>query len=200
MAFNPTEEGSTDMDSQLTRIQTELTDALRRAKLVAGPLPDNAWAARPAPSQWSVAECLIHLNLTSRAFLPLIDDALDWGREQARFRKTRHRMDFVGRLLWVASTISLPIKTTEPFVPARGELKDVVLSEFALLQNQLTGCLDRAQRLDLGKLRIVSPFDARIKYNLYSCFRLIPAHQRQHLRQAEGVVRRLQTATRGVRV
>jgi len=145
MAFNPTEEGSTDMDSQLTRIQTELTDALRRAKLVAGPLPDNAWAARPAPSQWSVAECLIHLNLTSRAFLPLIDDALDLGREQARFRKTRHRMDFVGRLLWVASTISLPIKTTEPFVPARGELKDVVLSEFALRQNQLTGCLDRAQ-------------------------------------------------------
>src|SRR5947209_7623207 len=165
------------MDLQLARIQTELTDALRRAKLVAGPSIDNTWNARPAPSQWSVAECLIHLNLTSRAFLPLIDDAINRGSEQARFKKTRHRMDFVGRLLWVASTISLPIKTTEPFVPARGELKDVVLAEFGALQNQLTGHLDRAEGLDLGKLRIVSPFDTRIKYNLYSCFRLIPAHQ-----------------------
>ena len=194
LAFRPTEGGSADMDAQLARIQTELSDALRRANLVAGLLPDNAWSARPAPSQWSVAECLIHLNLTSRAFLPLIDDAIDKGREQARFMRTRHRMDFMGRLLWVASMISLPIKTTEPFVPAREELKDSVLSEFGTLQKQLIGYLDRAERLDLGKLRIVSPFDARIKYNLYSCFRVIPAHQRQHLRQAERVVDRLRTA------
>ena len=109
-------------------------------------------------------------------------------------------MDPVGRLLWVASTISLPIKTTEPFVPARGELKDLVLSEFGALQNQLTGYLDRAEGLHLGKLRIVSPFDARIKYNLYSCFRVIPAHQRQHLRQAERVVDRLRTAKTSGRV
>ena len=193
-AFSPTEEGSTKMDSQLGRIQTELTDALRRVNLVAGLLPDSAWSARPAPSQWSVAECLIHLNLTSHAFLPLIADAIDKGRESARFKRTRYRMDLVGRLLWAASTISLPIKTTEPFVPARGELKDSVLSEFGALQNQLIGYLDRAEGLDLGKLRIVSPFDARITYNLYSCFRVIPAHQRQHLRQAERVIDRLRTA------
>jgi hypothetical protein len=99
------------MDSQLARIQTELTDALRRANAVAGPLPDHAWSARPAPRQWSVAECLIHLNLTS------------------------YRMDPMGRLLWVVSTISLPIGTSERFVPARGELKDSVLSEFGALQN-----------------------------------------------------------------
>ena len=109
-------------------------------------------------------------------------------------------MDIVGRLLWVASTISLPIKTTEPFTPARGEFKDLVLSEFCALQNRLTGCLGRAEGLDLGKLRIVSPFDARIKYNLYSCFRLIPAHQRQHLRQAEQVIHKLRTARADVRV
>ena len=53
VAFNPTEEGSIDMDSQLARIHTELTDA----------------------------ECLIHLNLTPRAFLPLIHDAIDKGRD-----------------------------------------------------------------------------------------------------------------------
>ena len=54
MSIEEQDEGSIDMDSQPARIQTELTDA----------------------------ECLIHLNLTSRALLPLIHDAIDKGREQ----------------------------------------------------------------------------------------------------------------------
>jgi hypothetical protein len=76
-------------------------------------------------------------------------------------------------------------------LPDRGQSKDVSLSEFDGLQEQLIGCLKEAEGLDLAKSRVVSPFDSRIKYNLYSCLRLIPAHQRQHLRQAEQVVRRL---------
>lgn len=94
----------------------------------------------------------------------------------------------------------MPLKTTEPFVPARGELKDSVLSEFRALQDQLIGCLGRAERLDLCGLRIISPFDARIKYNLYSFLRLIPAHQRQHLRQAEQVVHKLRTVNADVQL
>ena len=50
---------------------------------------------------------------------------------------------------------------------------------------------------DLGKLRIVSPFDPRIKYNLYSCLRLILAHQRLHLRQAEQFVHKVRSTRAG---
>jgi hypothetical protein len=35
------------------------------------------------------------------------------------------------------------------------------------------------------RLRIRSPFDSRLRYNLYSCLTIIPAHQRRHLAQAE---------------
>ena len=187
------------MDSQLARIQTELTEALRRANAVAGLSPESIWPTRPAPSQWSVAECLIHLNLTSRAFLPLIDEAISRGREQTLLKKRRYRMDVMGRILWLVSTVSVPLKTTQPFVPARGERRDSVLSEFRALQDQVIGCLGRAEGLDLWGLRIISPFDARIKYNLYSCLRLIPAHQRQHLRQAEQAIHTLRTANADVR-
>ena len=180
------------MDPQLARIQTELADVLQRARAVAGPLSDDAWSARPALNEWSVAECLSHLNLTSRAFLPLISKAIDKGRERTRPKNTRHRMDFMGRFLWLTLTIDVPMKTTEAFVPTRSQPKDVVLSEFGELQNRLTGCLGQAEGLDLGELPIVSPFDARIRYNLYSCFRVLAAHQRQHLRQAERVVRNLE--------
>jgi len=61
---------------QLARIQVELEEAHRRAHEIVAPLKNEGWGARAAPDQWSVAECLIHLNLTSRAFLPLIKDAI----------------------------------------------------------------------------------------------------------------------------
>jgi hypothetical protein len=80
---------------------------------------------------------------------------------------------------------------TAPFVPSEVEPKDKVLGDFDVLQEQVAGCVREADGLDLGRLRIVSPFDARLKYNLYSCLRIIPAHQRQHLAQAEAVVRAL---------
>jgi hypothetical protein len=181
---------------QLERIQTELAEARCRAHEIAVSLENVGWAARPAPNQWSVAECLIHLNMTSRAFLPLIKDAIGSGRERKLFRSAPYRLDFLGWLLWWAATVRLPIKTTEPFVPDRGQSKNAVLSDLDALQDQLIGCLNEAEGLDLAKLRVVSPFDSRIKYNLYSCLRLIPAHQRQHLRQAEQVVSKLRLAGR----
>jgi DinB superfamily len=176
---------------QVARIQGELEEARRRAHGIAVAAENDAWRTRPGPDQWSVAECVVHLNTTSRAFLPLIKAATDRDRPRPDQPETRYRMDFVGWLLWWAAIIRLPIKTTEPFVPTPGEPKDVVLSEFDALQDELIGWLRNAEGFDLGKLRIVSPFDSRIKYNLYTCLRLLPAHQRQHLRQAGAVVRTL---------
>lgn len=182
-----------DRHEQLARIQAELGEARRRAREIAASVENERWGTRPTPDQWSVGECLIHLNMTSQAFLPLIKDAIGKGRDREPFRRTPYRMDFVGRLLWWAATVRLPLKTTKPFVPPRVQPKDTVLSEFDVLQNQVIGYLGAAEGLDLGKLRIISPFDSRIKYNLYSCLRIIPAHQRQHLRQAAQVVERLRT-------
>lgn len=179
------------MAPELTRIETELTEAHRRAHALADPLDQEGWARRPAPGEWSVGECLIHLNLTSRALLPLIRDAITRGREQRLLGNGPYRRDFVGWLLShvIEPPVRLRTKTTAPFVPRDLEPKASVLDAFDHLQGELIGCLGEASGLDLGRLRIVSPFDARIKYNLYSCLRIIPAHQRLHLAQAEEVIR-----------
>lgn len=175
---------------QLAKIRLELADAQRRAHRLGAASTGDLWTARPAPDQWSAAECLAHLNLTSRAFLPVVEEAIARGHDRQLFGSAHHRMDFVGRLLWLAVTVRVPFKTTQPFVPLSTGRSDAVLAEFDGLQSRLIGCLEGVAGLDLGKLRIVSPFDSRLRYNLYSAFRLIPAHQRQHLAQAERIIDR----------
>jgi hypothetical protein len=178
---------------QLARIDLELADARRRAHEMASPLTAELWGTRPAVDRWSVAECLIHLNLTSGAFLPLIRDTIGKGRARKLLCAGPCRRDVVG---WVVYWITNPpvrfrIKTTVPFVPADVEPKDRVLGAFDVLQDQVAGCVKEADGLDLGRLRIVSPSDSPLTYNLYSCLRIIPAHQRQHLWQADHVIRSL---------
>ena len=176
------------MSAKLERIRQELEAARRRLHQIAGRLTASQWATRPAPGEWSVAECVAHLNLTSHAFLPLLDDAI--GRGVAAARGARYRMDIVGAFVWLTTALRVPAKTTEPFVPQAVETQEVALREFDALQDEIVRRLERADGLDLTRLSLVSPFDARLRYNIYAALKLIAEHQRLHLRQAERVARR----------
>ena len=189
----------TGLAPQLERIVVELADARRRAHAIATPLAPERWGARPAGDQWSVAECLIHLNLTSLAFLPLIRDSIARGRDLKLLADGPFRRDVVGWFLyWITEPpVRFRVKTTAPFVPASVEPKDRALAAFDTLQEQMVACVRETAGLDLGRLRIVSPFDPRLTYNLYSCLRIIPAHQRQHLSQAEHVIHSLRSRGAG---
>lgn len=181
------------LQPQLGRILTELAEARRCANDIAAPLTAKLWSTRPAVNQWSVAECLIHLNLTSRAFLPLIREAIGKARELKLHGTGPYRMDVVGWFVyWITNPpVRFRVRTTAPFVPSAVEPQDKVLGDFDVLQERVADCVREVDGLDLWRLRIISPFDSRLKYNLYACLRIIPAHQRQHLSQGEAVVRAL---------
>ena len=59
------------------------------------------------------------------------------------------------------------------------------------MQHRLIDLARAARGIDLGRLRIISPFDKRVRHNLYSAFRIVAAHQRRHLWQAEQAVAQL---------
>lgn len=181
--------GNPGRSSKLARIETDLDDARRRAHDIGDALSEDLWSTRPAPADWSVSECLVHLNLTSRAFVPLLERAIAEARSGTPSAAPSYRMDAVGRLVWLLTALRIPINTSDPFVPPAGQPRDAVLAEFDELQEKVIGCVRAADGLPLGRIRVVSPFDARLRYNLYSAFRLVPAHQRLHLRQAQQALR-----------
>jgi len=172
---------------QLAELVGELRAATDRARALAIRLDENAFARRPAPERWSPAECLAHLNLTTRAFLLLIDEALERGRASGRRMTGRYRRDLVGSLL--ARSLEPPARfrmaTTAPFVPSGVRSRDEVVGEFVVLQEELVRRVEQASGLDLNRLRVASAFNPRLKYNLFSCFAVLAAHERRHLWQAE---------------
>jgi hypothetical protein len=177
------------MHPQLQAIIDEFSRAHDRLRQLARDVPEASWSRRADSARWSVAECVAHLNLTSTAYVPLLRDGLARARLLDGPRPRRYRRDPLGWLLWrgAGPPVRVRVKTTAPFVPRGDELPAALIDEFSRLQAEQIACVREADGLPLGRVRITSPFDARLKYNLYACFTILPRHQHRHLWQAERV-------------
>ena len=61
------------------------------------------------------------------------------------------------------------------------------LRDFDQWQDRLVAVLRSAEGLALDRIEVASPYDPRLRFNLYSFLRTIPAHQRHHLWTAERI-------------
>lgn len=178
------------MHPQLQALVDDFGSARERLHRLQATVPAERWAQRPAEGSWSVAECVAHLNLTSQAYVPLLRDALERGRAAGRTAPTHFRRDLLGWMIWraVRPETKMKVKTSASFVPAiptASAPAAEIAAEFDRLQAEQIALVRQADGLPLGKLKIVSPFGPGFKYNVYSAFTILPAHQHRHLQQAE---------------
>ena len=177
-------------------VEKELNEATRRAWTLVQSTDGRLFTVRPTPLSWSAAECLAHLSISTELFLPVLSDALARARKSGK--RGRPKMDLLGRVLawFLEPPIRKKVKTSQPFVPKSTRAKAEAFGEFVSLQEKLIDLLRDARDADL-RMKIVSPFDKRVRYNILSAFRIVAAHERRHLWQAEQAVaelRRVQTA------
>jgi hypothetical protein len=172
--------------SLLDQIQKVTRDA---EKLVLGHTKVDL-SARREPGSWSAAECFDHLAQTTGAFLPGIADAVASAPNLA-----------TNRALRTGTLAQLFVRNLEP--PYRFRLK--VLAQlaprrqdfaaawdsFMESQTQLSATIRSAAGLAIDKVKVKSPVYARISYNVYGAFRILAAHERRHLWQAEQILRSL---------
>jgi hypothetical protein len=121
--------------------------------------------------------------------VPLLDEALRSLKTRGLLADGTLRRDFVGYVLswFLEPPVRLRLTTTPTFKPAQIDPLHDVLERFDYLQGELLVRLERGAGLALDRQRLVSPFNTRVRYNLYSAFCVLTAHQRRHLSQAERV-------------
>lgn len=146
---------------------------------------------RPGKEAWSVAEGLEHLVLTADAMLPLAEEAVA-ELERGGHRSSRPAgLGFMGWLLVNAlePPPRMKSRTTKPFEPLDVPDPAGVAERFAGTNERLEALVMRSTGLDTAKARVVSPFNAKIHYNLYAAVRILLAHARRHLFQAAEAAR-----------
>ncbi len=181
------------MQRQLKAITDSLRSAQTRLRRLSDELSDDNWSKRPGPNRWSAAECVEHLNLTSKAYLALLPDAVMRAKKRGGPAQKHYRRDalgwfmsmMIGPLRHLGKFRIVPVKTTPRFVPKRGRSRTEILSNFMRLQAELAAVIRSGDRLPLDQVKIVSPFGGRMKYSAYSALVIIARHQHRHIQQAE---------------
>jgi hypothetical protein len=183
---------------QLTVIEEQFEQARARLRALVSTTSSETLARRPMPASWSALECVAHLNLTSAAFIPLLRTAIDDAARLGAAAADRYRLDPAG---WVVSVLAGPqlrigpwrigrVATTAPFVPGAELGAADVVATFEQLQDEQIALTRASDGRPIDRVKIPSPFDARVRYSAYSALVVLPRHQTRHLDQAEASVYR----------
>ena len=180
------------MQPQLQSIVASLESQRVHLHDLAAKVSADRWSKRADPNRWSVGECVVHLNLTSQAYLPLIRAAL--AATPAVQSSHSYRRDLTGFLLGYAVgpmprslRRAIRFRTTAGFVPKAQTPRDTAVADFDRLQSEIVALTRDCEGRAVDRIRINSPFDARAKYSVYSALVLLPRHQERHLIQADEV-------------
>jgi DinB superfamily len=182
---------------QLQVIADELVTARAHLHRLADSTSPDWWSRRADPDRWSAGECVAHLNLTALAFLPLMRQALEQTATIGGGAPARFIRDLTGWILWrtAGPPVRFRVRTTAPFMPTGSEPVSQLLATFDRLQAEQLECVAQAEGRPIGRVKITSPFDPRLRYNLYACLTILPRHQERHIWQAERVLERLRSGT-----
>ena len=72
-------------DPSAVGVKLEIEASSQLARSTVDGLTPRELTQQPGPQSWSVAECLAHLNLTSKAYLPLVTMAIENALLDARY-------------------------------------------------------------------------------------------------------------------
>lgn len=179
------------MQKQLSALVDSLESAQGKLRSLSDRISEAQWRKQPVADAWSAADCVEHLNITSRAYVPLLREAIDRARLMRARPTQSYRMDFVGRFMafmmrpmkHIGKFKIGRVKTTGKFTPRGGQTREQLLSDFVRLQSELISIIRTADGLPIDRVKIQSPF-GKMRYNAYSALEIVAQHEHRHLQQA----------------
>lgn len=153
-------------------------------------LSDEQFAWPPAPNAWSIAQCIDHLNVTARLYLPLLDDGIANAIRQGLYGEGPFTYWWLARMFvrMLEPPPRLRMKAPVPFQPPPPRARREIMAAFRAYQVQYVDRLRQANGLDLARARVRSVAAAWIYMPLGTGFAVMAAHERRHLWQARKVM------------
>lgn len=135
---------------------------------------------------WSIAECLEHLNIYARYYLPVIEKQLKTAPKNKENASRETKPTWLGN--YSVNSIDpsnvKKQKTLKHLNPTNSKIEADVVNRFLNHQEKLLTLINQARLANLNELKVPVEFFRLLKINLGDCFRFLIAHERRHIQQA----------------
>ncbi|MGV3560892.1 DinB family protein [Larkinella arboricola] len=156
-------------------------------------LPNDTLNWQPAPERWSILQCLEHLNSYGHYYLPQLEKAVCRGEQEQIAASTSFRSGWLGNYFANSmqpkadGSIGLKAKAVKAHTPAAGLDARAVLTTFLDQQRDLLNLLERARRVNIGRLWVPISIARFIRLSVGDTFRFLITHEQRHVLQAQRV-------------
>lgn len=181
--------------AQTSAFLEQLAAIRARTQALLASVPDDAaFVWQPDEGRgWSVGQCLEHLNHMNRLYFGAIRQALsraDRGRAPvtAPIRSTWFGRKFAESM----EPGTMKMRAPKQAAPLAVRSRDDVTRDFLRGLDEIEAVLADAATIDVNRPTFASPFFRLSRVRAGTGFRVLLAHMRRHLAQAEGVVARWQ--------
>lgn len=169
------------------RLLSEFRAADERAIALARPLTAVQLNWRPSPTQWSIGQCLDHLLVANKVYLPPLAASLESARHKTVEEITP---GWFGRWFiksYIApSPASKKSKAPSKITPV-SEVDATILQQFLDSNEQTRQMVERAGPYDVNHVRFRNPFIPLLRFTTGTGLEIISKHQDRHLLQAERI-------------
>ncbi|HEY2012428.1 MAG TPA: DinB family protein [Bryobacteraceae bacterium] len=174
---------------ELAQYRQQFEDVKTQAQELTAGLNEEKFNWRPAPNQWSIEECLAHLIILGQWTVKALETAIDQGHAQGRTGTGPFRYGRLDRffLKMIEPPVRRKVRAPRHFVPLHGQPITGILPTFLHLQDQLLLLVERAEGLDLARIKVATPISRLYKMSLGMTFASTAAHERRHILQARRV-------------
>lgn len=173
---------------QLITDLTRRTNALIQEAEQLNQLPETTLNFKTNPESWSALECIQHLNLYGRFYLPEIDRRLaaDKSHPPLQF-KSGWLGNYFAKSMLPKENLN-KMKTFANMNPINSTLDKAVITEFLEQQRKMLQLLEKARRHHLGKVKTNISISKLIRLKLGDTFRFVIYHNDRHMQQAERMI------------
>lgn len=179
----------------LAQAKKDSQQIIQVAKESFGSLSDEKLYWKPAPDKWSVGECIEHLNITIRSYLPKIDQGIEQGIAKGQTPTEMFQPGFLGQKFTDSFRLNedgtpyRKVKTFKSFDSGKlPEPNPRAREEFTELLEAFIAQIDKAAQVNLNKVKVTSAIGAIFRFKLGDAFRFITVHNDRHMVQAQKVL------------
>lgn len=173
-----------DTGTQTLQWQKQTTNLLEQTKKLLD-LPEEVLKWRYANGSWSVLECIEHLNLYGKYYLPQIKKHIEATTTQP---ENTIRKGWLGNYFaqsMLPGNHMKPMKTFKSKNPINQQLSKSTLHEFIAQQALMLELLEASKRISLNKVKIPTSISVLIRLKLGDTFQFLINHQLRHFNQLE---------------
>jgi DinB superfamily len=181
------------MQADLQRILDQLDAIDRAVDGLCAPLSDEQFFWRPDGGRaWSIAHCLEHLAIANAVYADAMAGGVARARERGLTGSYPIASTIFGRMFIqsmeppVKRRMRAPTKIVPPMPTNRAE----ILARFRTAHDRIRQIVRSAADLDVNRATFANPFISMVTMRVGTALRVVTAHDRRHVWQAENVRKR----------